>query len=406
MVANHPAIESKIFEIANSLSNFRFTSPLLFGGSAGASLFYHSLYSLTGNSRYFQISQDILLATIKQLNETSFRYTMSEGYAGIFWFIQYCQQNGLIDIEDNYFDEAEALIYGASIRDLNKGHYDYLHGGLSPVLFALRRYPKDAAGTYLDRVVSALKKTKIEDFDGIRWEDKFSQFSRPFEGAMFNLSLSHGVTSVINLLLRIYELGVRRATISHLLEGSLSWLTKCKIGDETMASIYPNCSFGNCRHNNGTSRLSWCYGDMGIAWTFLLASRILKEDVYRNEALRIIEKASRRTEPLSDPNFDAAFCHGASGIAYLFKRFYKETELAICMRAHSFWLSQTLGMANNSQECAGFKFYKPLGQKKWSVDYGLLEGLAGVGLVLIDNLIDFNEWDECMLVSAKNLNYR
>ena len=400
MPINTSTIERKIFDIEKAISKCQFNYISLLGGSTGVSLFYYSLFELTKNDKYLQRCHDFITQAIDNHYQLYPSYTISNGYAGLAWILDFYQKRGILDIDDGFFSEIQEYMFKSALTDLTNGNYDYLHGGMSPVIFALNRLPDPIAVNYLTSTVEALSKIKISDDSGTRWEDKVSEFKRDnFEGPMFNLGLSHGMTSIINMLLRINKAGICTAETSLLAQDSLNWLMKCKIEGATKRGIYPTCIFSTPQRNNGAGRLAWCYGDLGIAWTLLKAGEILNSNLFREEAVQLIQFSTERQDALLDPNFDAGFCHGSSGIAYMLKKFHAETNIPSCVDAHNFWLLQTLKMANSSDGVAGYKMYNPIHEIKWTKDFGLLQGIAGVGLVLIDHLSGFNSWDECLLLN-------
>ena len=70
-----------------------------------------------------------------------------------------------------------------------------------------------------------------------------------------------------------------------------------------------------------------------------------------------------------------------------------------CKDAAAYWINQTLCMARFEDGLAGYKTWQ--GDKRgFQNEYGLLEGIAGIGLALLSFLSDEDPtWDECLLLS-------
>ncbi|MGG8497558.1 lanthionine synthetase LanC family protein [Tenacibaculum sp. TC6] len=128
------------------------------------------------------------------------------------------------------------------------------------------------------------------------------------------------------------------------------------------------------------SRLGWCYGDLGILYTLLFASKKIHNESYVSKIVEMLKHvASRKFEDENHKKFiiDAGFCHGTSGIAILFRNIYDITGDDLFLKTSNYWIEKTLVQRKKEQ-----------GED--SIDYGLdikgtdkqnisvLEGLAGI----------------------------
>ncbi len=96
---------------------------------------------------------------------------------------------------------------------------------------------------------------------------------------------------------------------------------------------------------------------------------------------------------------DACFCHGTSGIAHIFNRMWRETGMPECKDAAAYWIGQTLSLAKFEDGLAGYKTWQGT-ERGFQNEYGLLEGIAGIGLVLLSYHYEIEPtWDECLLLS-------
>ncbi len=67
--------------------------------------------------------------------------------------------------------------------------------------------------------------------------------------------------------------------------------------------------------------------------------------------------------------------------------------------ATEFWIQDGLNKATHKDGLAGYKQWNAK-DKEWVSNIPLLEGIAGIGLTIIDYLADFDSsWDECLMIS-------
>ena len=65
----------------------------------------------------------------------------------------------------------------------------------------------------------------------------------------------------------------------------------------------------------------------------------------------------------------------------------------------AYWIGRTLSMAKFEDGLAGYKTWQGA-ERGFRNEYGLLEGIAGIRLVLLAYLSDEEPtWDECLLLS-------
>ena len=148
------------------------------------------------------------------------------------------------------------------------------------------------------------------------------------------------------------------------------------------------------------SRLAWCYGDLGIASAFWQTGKNNNNTEWKQEAIDILLHTAQRLNTKENLIMDAGICHGAAGVAHIFNRFYKETGIKEFDEARWYWLDQTLQMAKPGTGLAGYQVWNH--KAGWQNEYGLLEGIAGIGLALAGFLtedVQDLDWDQCLLLS-------
>jgi len=183
-----------------------------------------------------------------------------------------------------------------------------------------------------------------------------------------------------------------------ILKKAINYVAQFKNDNAETGSKFP-VSISIKGKKNINNRLGWCYGDLGIGIRFWYAAKVLQDKTLGNEAIKILKHAANRRSFKDTMVIDASICHGSFGIAQIFNRMYKETKDPVFKDATEFWIQDGLDKAIHKDGLAGYKQWKgeDIG---WTNEVSLLEGISGIGLVILDYLTDYNtSWDECLLIS-------
>jgi lantibiotic modifying enzyme len=150
------------------------------------------------------------------------------------------------------------------------------------------------------------------------------------------------------------------------------------------------------------ARLSWCYGDIGIACALLYAARCVQNMVWEKEALAIGRRAALRSFEDSGVQ-DATICHGAAGVLHMFNRLFQATGEDVFKDAARKWLQRTLNLRQPGIGVAGYRTLVVDEQQNayWESMSGLLLGAAGIGLAMLATIARREPlWDRPMLISV------
>ncbi|HEU5292868.1 MAG TPA: lanthionine synthetase C family protein [Cyclobacteriaceae bacterium] len=353
----------------------------LLTGNAGVALFYNELYAFTGEERYLDICVDRITKSVDALGISGTPYSFCNGFAGVGWVVDRIMKSGIIEKSEELFDEIENKLFLVGRSEIQKGRYDFLHASGGVALLALSRLPRENAKKFLENFVRELSAVKTRDETGVKWKDLISE--NKDDAPIYGLGLSHGVPSVVMMLLKIFHAGICQEQIAPIVEKSVTWILSAKLESGKYNSVYPN--FISAKRNIGPSRLSWCYGDLGLAIMFSFAGATFKNELWIQESKMLLQHSLTRLDPLQDPTLDAGVCHGTAGIAFLFKILGTITGNEDCYKVRDFWIAETLKFAKPGQNPL-IKFYRPETDDPWIEKLGVLEGMAGVGLVLLDYL--------------------
>jgi hypothetical protein len=124
----------------------------------------------------------------------------------------------------------------------------------------------------------------------------------------------------------------------------------------------------------------------------------------KEEAYKIITQAATRTFENSGIYHDTktnrieqGFCHGVAGVSHLFNRLTSKVSKAIDMeRANEYWIQKLLSSLKPNEPEHSFEKLSTGGQ--WIQNASLLNGTAGVGLVLMSHTQNsISKWDSCFL---------
>jgi hypothetical protein len=292
-----------------------------------------------------------------------------------------------------------------------RGEYDLISGVVGLGIYALERPAHPAAMRCVQRVVEALETAAKVRPEGVAWFTPPEQML-PFNRAAapegnWNVGVAHGAPGVVGFLARVCAASLdadtqRRA--GALLEGSVQWvLAQEQAGHDD--GWFP-ATVGPGMHLAGRNP-AWCYGDLGIAATTLLAARALRRTDWEAEAVRI----ARRSANVSGAGavVDAGLCHGSAGVAHIFNRMHQATGDRVLGDAARRWFSRTLELRTDGG-IGGYRAWSadrsvPWGNEAppllWVNDTSFLEGASGIALALIASATDLEPaWDRLLLLSG------
>ncbi|WP_128100887.1 lanthionine synthetase C family protein [Paenibacillus sp. DCT19] len=210
-----------------------------------------------------------------------------------------------------------------------------------------------------------------------------------------NLGVSHGIPGVLLVLSKSYESGVYFEEQLEAIKCLSNYISKSFVnkGDDF---------FWETQRLIGTdgvkalqSRDAWCYGTPGVAYSLLIASRILNDNKMRNLAIHSMKLSLKRLREVVSPTF----CHGISGICSLTRKFYEYTGDIYFQELYMEMFENILNVYSDKNPL-GFKdteFEK--GKLVDKDEIGLLNGTSGVILTLLSCYRPVKtQWDSIFLL--------
>ncbi len=369
------------------------------GGKAGIALFFFYYARLTMEEKYVDFAHQLINEIFDDINKETNIHTLAGGLAGVGWMMELLVQNDFVEADtDEILETLDPFLHKAMIYDIEKGNYDFLHGAVGCGAYFLSRLAKKESNGYLKELIDHLDKMKhifVDRNGGIAWRSVLDH-DKGTEG--FNLSLSHGLASIIVFLAKLLEKGIYTEKVSPLLDGSIRYMLAFKLDTTKFQSNFP--SWISEDYTPAHSRLAWCYGDLGIGAALWQAAQSAGNKEWEDVAVRTLLHSTGRKDVRENAVIDAGLCHGAAGIAHIYNRMYQHTAVATFKESALYWLEQTLKMATNEDGYAGFKAWHTEKYGGWLPEAGLLEGVAGIGLMMISILSDIEaHWDRCLFLS-------
>lgn len=360
-------------------------------------------FSLLMNDSLYRIiegGQNLEKEIVKEINNVSNLKdcTFCSGLAGFGWYLTYLIENEVIDYKDveDIVLEIDTLMYKSTIDFFKNNNHDFLHGGLGCAYYLINRakYNPNVKNDLNDIINNLLDISHLTEKGYRYWNE--SSFIKD-KTNMVNLGLAHGQASKIVFFSKIFESKLfDEVFIKEILLSAVDYLLSYKRDNSCMA-LFPNYAEDN---PDKFYRLSWCYSDLGISIALWQAGLALQDKGIKQEAVEICLHTTKRKTPKETGVVDAGICHGTAGIAHIYNRMYRSTKKIEFKEATNYWINETLKMSKFSDGLAGYKTYRTPEFGGWQNRYGLLDGIAGIGLVL-KSYVDDDEptWDSCLLLS-------
>lgn len=380
------AARTAIAEIAAALARDR--APVgydLADGAAGVALLFGYLAAVEHDPAHRAVATALLAQAAAHLAAAPTPVSLFHGFPGVAWAVDHVGALlGERDLADN--DDIDAAILaglGASVPD----GFDLVAGVVGLGVYALERRGHPGADRCAELVVARLAATAHRGPGGLVW------WTAPGAPDRIDLGLAHGVPGVIALLARCAGLdGATGDTARELLHGAVRWLLSQRRAGGT---AFPSSITGD--RPPAPARSGWCYGDAAVALALLRASQA-GERSWFDDALAIARRAALR--PLAETRVrDATLCHGAAALGLIYQRLYHASGDPALHAAAREWVLRIFDYrAAGDAFAASARFFQAtLGEP--IADRGLMNGAAGIGLVLLAACSDVApDWDRALLL--------
>lgn len=394
-------LEEINFELQNN-GELDSTDIGVLSGSAGLALFHFYYNAYNPNEESEEVGSTIIASIVNSINEGYNFHTFCGGIAGAAWTIELLNELDFIELD------TDALLgvlddYLRHIGNLNEeeNFYDFLHGLIGIGYYFLKRYKntkseelKEKYKEMLLEMISKLDRTAKKSNRGIYWESYLVR-EEGLKGC--NLSLSHGLSSIINFLSRLAGESAFSKEAMPLLQQAMNHAVSYK-KEQTDASFFPDW-ITDKNEESQSNRLAWCYGDLGVAISLWRASIVTKDEETKNTAIQLLEHAATRRDIEETRIVDAGLCHGAFGVMHIFDYMYKETGVQIFKEAADYWIDYGLTIDHHKDGSAGYMKWRGGDTPTYEKENSLLEGIAGIGLAILSYLNpEKTDWNQCLMI--------
>ena len=355
-------------------------------------LFYYSRY--TKNEKHCLKTENYAERLFNRfLNETKL-HTFCDGISGILYLFEFLREHDFIDMDVSGYQSLFDDYLSTSMRyDIQQSYFDFMHGALGVGLYFLK---KQSNSEYIQELLEFLYHTAEKDTNKqiFKWK---SVIYKEKNMVGYNLSLSHGISSIILFLSRMINSGMKDKRVIEMLSGAVHYVFFQQKDFSQFGYYFPNFILTHTQESVYKSRLAWCYGDLGIGMALWQAGKSTNNSDWKEKGLEVMLGSTQRQNYNDSFVADAGICHGSAGLAMIFRRMFLETDRGEFTGAVNQWLYQTLQMSKFKNGLAGFMTYE---QNEWKSDYSLLTGISGVGIVLLAYLENDKQiWDEMFLLS-------
>ncbi len=373
----------------------------LLSGRSGLALFQFYCAKYFDDDSYAEVGVEILSSITESIDNGYSYATYCNGIAGFCWTVQHLVEHDFIDLDvKELLDPFDSFLFFQQEFELNNGNYDFLHGAMGYAFYFLSRYlgssdneSREKYETFLESFVLRMEEMAIPDGPDFKWE---SVLDEEKGDKVFNLGLSHGMSSIVYFFCRLYDASILRDKLTPLINGAIGYILRFENKGETGFSLFPNWIVPGSPPEHH-SRLAWCYGDIGIAIALGTVGRTFGKPDLETKSEEILLHSAKRVRVEETIVVDAGFCHGSYGNAHMFESFAARFKNDRFKEIAEFWLTDGIDK-HTGDALEPYRQYNHM-RDSWAFDIDVLEGVAGIGLCMIDYLSEENNtWDECLML--------
>lgn len=370
----------------------------LLSGFAGIAMAMFYASQASGESKYRQKADEMLDVLSEKLSDC-FVFSHCCGLAGIGWLYQHLSKKGWIEEDTNILlEDFDKVLSVVMLRYLYNKQIDFLHEATGIAYYFYSRHNDNpAAKQVLSQYIKIMYDIAEKTDNSMKWKTILDHKTLQ-EG--YNISLSHGMSSTLAILNKLYSIDdLRSPKLESMISDTVNYILAQEIDVQKYGSFFPSLALESSSETK-SSRLAWCYGDLGISMTLYQAGQTQNRQDWIDKAVNVLlYAAEKRRDLIQNSVIDACLCHGTSSIAHVFYRMWWNTRLPEFKQAADYWIEQTLKMAHFDDGLSGYKTWHGL-DNKFNNEYNLLEGITGIGLVLLSYYYEIEPtWDQCLLLS-------
>ncbi len=395
-------------ELAHKLNEINYTIDLninkissvgLYNGMAGISLYryYYAVYSRKNQDldKATAALNDCLNLTLTTINNKKFIYNELIELA---WLFHHLHKKNLPNLTVLPLQQIDNALADVMTEKIEAGNIGFLNGGVGYLNYFYQQYISAKGGRrnyYITIIIKGLTalaaKADWLDDETLRWKNTFKNPDNNYD-----LGLPHGMMGIVGVFTKMVHHQPFYHYVKPLLNAAVKYVLQW--ADDCAPSVFP-ARLSTIKKYPVPSRVGWCTGDLGITTILLKYAQTINDTALEERTLTILKKTAMRRTYDACHVVDATLCHGAFGNAQVFGFIYKLTGLMIFKDAQLYWLQAAFRMAVTPDGFAGYKQWTHA-TKNGVNNLGLLNGICGMGLVILDFLQDNTlKWDACLLLN-------
>jgi len=309
----------------------------------------------------------------------------------------------------NILSNLDEFLFDSIRIDIKTNNFDLLHGYIGKIQYLIhfKKHSEEHTSILIDEILNSLYENCREFKKGLYWLDSEGRVEESI-----NFGNAHGIPSILVFLVRLHELGFKNSLITTMINGIIRTLFYFRNDANEISSYGDEYTIDDEKSiicNIRTSRLAWCYGDLGISYSLYYAGFVLSNEVWKKEATVLAKKVCKRG--LSDSGivhfndysfFDIAFCHGISGVTYMINKLNLWINDQEIEKRLIYWENELLKNTTTFLDVKG-NIYYPYDKQDKDYSYivdkeNFLSGLAGTGLVIQSLLYKRFEWSQLLAI--------
>ncbi|MGD1847821.1 MAG: lanthionine synthetase LanC family protein [Salibacteraceae bacterium] len=356
-------------------------------GIISQAIFYAHLHTPENNQKE-NIRAAIAKAS-KHIEHYAVPTEFVDGLAGFGWGVSHIAQMGLLDEDENAFlKELDDFLFQHAQQSLQMRNHDFFYGATGyGKYFLQRRNARPEVDQYLQEIASGLQSIAQSHQGLLLWQTEDDLADNEID-----LSLSHGMASMVVFFSRLLENGITTDFSEEVLRNSCDFLIAQKQNSEEGARL-PDYVKGP---ESVIAPLRWCHGDLGIAYALCCADRALGTQAYAPTAKEVVDAVGALRDIKEQHLYSATLCHGTLGVGHFFTKFIDffgpDPQL---QAAIDFWYAESDTMMSSA---TGYCYFDDDQEDREKT--GIIYGIEGTGLALLSALgRSDSSWDSCMHLS-------
>ncbi len=367
----------------------------LIGSNAGITLFRVYLYAYTKDEKHLPAIEKEIEDMFDAINDSQLDCSFGYGLAGFIWLLKEVERFGILEPDEDlisYTNQVRQIVIQSIYSDIHNNNMDFLSGFLGKAISLLPLHKDDE---YIIEDILIYLESKVNgDISGL-YNLSFNDGMPPGE-PYINLGLAHGLPAVLQFCTLCCENGLYKDKVDNLATIIIDFLIGC--ADVSTKKSYYSYYLQKNGGSDDASRLGWCYGDLSLSLVLYQASIVFKHKIGKEHALQVIMHTTTRRSLDAAEVFDAGICHGSSGLAHMYNKIWKLTAQESVKDTRDYWIDICLNQAKQED---GLTFYEKYDANTNSMikNFSLIEGAAGIGMVLLTYLSEDFNWDRSFLLS-------